>query len=181
MAALVMAPVWAVELQPETVEAFDRYITSAEERLEVHHRGPTFLWSDNWAAAQRESLQHGEIVMQPGQASGTTEVKNGLIHDWLGAVFAPAATLAKVLGIVQDYPHHNLFYKPEVEEAQIRSRQGDEFQVYMRIVKSKFFLTDVLNTEHDIRFFSLDAKRVYSRSYSKRIAEVSDAWQAQRT
>jgi hypothetical protein len=44
----------------------------------------------------------------------------------------------------------------------------------MRIVKSKFFLTDVLNTEHDIHFVPLDGKRVYSRGYSTRVAEVTD-------
>jgi len=113
-------------------------------------------------------------VVQGGQGNGVTEIKNGLIHDWTGAVFVPGVNLAKVLGIVQDYPHHNLIYRPEVEAAQIRSHDGDEFHVYMRIVKSKFLITDVLNTEHDIRFYWLDPKRVYSRSHSNKIAEVSD-------
>ena len=45
----------------------------------------------------------------------------------------------------------------------------------MRIVKSKLLISDVFNTEHEIRFTTLDPHRVYSRAYSKRIAEVSDA------
>jgi hypothetical protein len=45
----------------------------------------------------------------------------------------------------------------------------------MRIVKSKLFLTDVLNTEQEIRFVAIDEKRIYSRAYSTKIAEVSDA------
>jgi hypothetical protein len=44
----------------------------------------------------------------------------------------------------------------------------------MRIVKSKLFLSDVMNTEHEIHFVQIDPKRVYSRAYSTRIAEVSD-------
>lgn len=33
----------------------------------------------------------------------------------------------------------------------------------------------VLNTEHDVEYFPLDARRVHSRSRSTRIAEVDDA------
>jgi hypothetical protein len=36
----------------------------------------------------------------------------------------------------------------------------NDFSVFMRIVKSKFFLSDVLDTEHEIHFIPLDAKRV---------------------
>ena len=79
---------------------------------------------------------------------------------------------------MQDYDHHREIYKPDVADARIESRQDDRFLVYMRIVKSKFMLSDVLNTEHAIQFVRLDSKRVYSRSYSKRINEVASAGQS---
>ena len=41
-------------------------------------------------------------------------------------------------------------------------------------MKAKFFISVVLNSEHEIHFVQLDPTRVYSRSYSKRISEVSD-------
>src|SRR5579862_881730 len=43
----------------------------------------------------------------------------------------------------------------------------------MRIVKTKFMLSDVLNTEQAIQFIHLDSQRIYSLSYSKRISEVA--------
>ncbi|HYL38062.1 MAG TPA: hypothetical protein VEV17_19250 [Bryobacteraceae bacterium] len=173
---VVLAPASAsaAELRKETAEAFDQYVAAAEARLERFYHGEHFLWSDTLPESQRAPLQRGEIVIEPGHGSGVTEIKNGLIHDWLAAVFAPGATLAKAINVVQDYPHHNLIYKPEVAAAQILSHQADEFNVFMRIVKSKFFVTDVLNTEHEIHFVQLDPTRVYSRSYSRRVAEVSD-------
>jgi hypothetical protein len=164
----------AAELRKETSDAFDRYATSAEANLERRYKGDHFLWSDDLSPTQRASISRGDIVMQGGNGNGVTEIKNGLIHDWWGAVLVPAATLAKTMSVVQDYPRHNLIYKPEVASALIRSRQDDVFNVYMRIVKSKFFLTDVLNTEHEIHFVQLDRTRVYSRSHSKRVAEVTD-------
>src|SRR6202042_1747938 len=113
--------------------------------------------------------------VEPGQSNGIVAIKGGLIQDWIGAVFIPRSSLKNALSIVQDYEHHREIYKPEIADAKIRSRTGDDFQVYMRIIKAKLLLSDVLNTEHDIRFTTVDAHRVYSRAYSRRIAEVTDA------
>ena len=76
--------------------------------------------------------------------------------------------------MAQDYGRHKEIYKPEVAGALIRSHVGNDFAVFMRIVKSKLFLSDVLNTEQEIHFVPVDGKRVYSRDYSTRIAEVTD-------
>src|SRR5260370_11571925 len=78
------------------------------------------------------------------------------------------------MDVVQDYQRHNIIYKPEVAAARILSRHGDDFKVYLRIVKAKFFISAVLNSEHEIHFVQLDPKHIYSRSSSTRISEVSD-------
>ncbi len=162
-----------MELKRETADAFDRYIAGIEARLEPRFHGEHFLWFDD-AADLRQKIQGGAIVVQPAQGNGVISVKGGLIQDWIGAVFIPGTNLKTVLSVVQDYNHDHEIYKPDVAEAKLRSRKGNDFMVYLRIIKSKFFLTDVLNVENDIRFVPLDSKRVYSLSYSKRIAEVSE-------
>jgi hypothetical protein len=175
LAALVlMAPgrVQAVDLRKETVDAFDRYVSTLEAQLERRWHGDGFLWSDS--SPQRDQLQKGAVLVQAGHGNGTVTIKGGLIQDWMGAIFIPSTNLASVLNVAQNYARHNEIYKPEVASAQVRSHTGNDFSVYMRIVKSKFFLSDVLNTEHEIHFIPLDAKRVYSRAYSTRVAEVSD-------
>jgi hypothetical protein len=172
--ALTARVCFAVDLTPATVDAFDRYIAATEERLEPRFRGQNFLW-DSETEAWRQQLRRGTVIVQPTQGNGVVPVKGGLIQDWAGAVFIPDSSLKRALSVVQDYRHHRDFYRPEVADAKIRSRTGDDFQVYMRIVKAKFLLSDVLNSEHDIRFTRLDPHRVYSRASSRRIAEVSDA------
>jgi hypothetical protein len=162
----------AVDLRKETIDAFDKYVAVLETRLDQRWHGDGFLWSDS--SPQRDQLQKGATLVQPGHGNGNTSLKGGLIQDWMGAIFIPSTNLAAVLAVAQDYPHHNEIYKPEVAGTLVRSHTGNDFSVYMRIVKSKFFLTDVLNVEHEIHFVPLDAKRVYSRTYSTRIAEVSD-------
>jgi hypothetical protein len=163
----------AAELKKETIGAFDRHIAGVESRLAPRFRGEKFLWSDQ-ASQRHQKLLQGSIVVEPAMDKGTVNVKGGLIHDFIGAAFIPGGTLAEALKVTQDYKRHKEIY-PEVADAQIRSRQGNDFSVYMRIVKSKFFLSDVLNTEQDIHFVSLGATRAYSKGYSTRIAEVIDA------
>jgi len=172
--SLIGGSVLAVDLTQATVDAFDRYIAATEERLEPRFRGQHFLWADE-SPEWRHELRQGALIVRPVQRGGMVAIKGGLIQDWAGAVFIPNVSLKRALAIVQDYEHHKEFYKPQVADAKIRSRTGDEFQVYMRVVQAKFLLSDVLNIEHDIRFTTLDPHRVYSRAYSRRIAEVADA------
>jgi hypothetical protein len=161
-----------VELQPHTVEAFDHYIRLAETRLDRQAHSPGFLWVDG-APGRQMRVQRGKAIAEPWAGTGDTEVPDGSIHDWTGAVFIPGATLAMTLALVQDYDRHKAIYKPEVQDSKLIKRTGDEFQVYLRLLK-KQLITVVLNTNHDVRYFPLDASRCYSQSHSTRIAEVDD-------
>jgi hypothetical protein len=174
VALVTSATSFGVELTKATADSFDNYIAATEARLAPRFHGEHFLGPED-STEWREQLKRGMVIVQPTQASGMVAIKGGLIQDWGGAVFIPNCSLHGALSIVQDYEHHKEIYKPEIADAKIRSRAGDDFQVYMRIVKAKLMLSDVLNTEHEIRFTTVDAHRVYSRAYSRRIAEVSDA------
>lgn len=162
----------AVELRTETIDAFNQFVASVEMRLEPRFSGQHFLWSDEYPGT-RQQLLNGAVIAQPVAGNGIFALRGGLVQDWRGAVFIPHVTLRDVLSIAQDFNHHPDFYKPDIESAKIESRQGDEFLVFMRIVKAKFLLSDVLDTEQAIQFTRLDPLRVYSRTYSKRINEVA--------
>ncbi len=178
--ALILASVFltfssvtfAVELKAETIDAFNKFIASLEMRLEPRFRVQHFLWSDE-APGLRQQLLNGAVIAQPVAGNGIVPLKGGLVQDWRGAIFIAHASLRDVLAIAQDFDRHQDFYKPDIESARIESRQGDEFLVFMRIVKTKFLLSDVLNTEQAIQFTRVDPQRVYSRTYSKRINEVA--------
>jgi hypothetical protein len=161
-----------VELQPHTVEAFDRYIGLAGTRLDWQAHSAGFLWVDG-APDRKMRVQRGEAIAEPWAGTGDIDVPDGTIHDWTGAVFIPGATLAKTLALAQDFDSHKTIYKPEVQDSRLIKRTGDEFQVYLRLLK-KQVITVVLNTTHDVRYFPLDAARCYSQSRSTRIAEVDD-------
>lgn len=164
----------AAELRPEILAGFERYVRGAEERIQarISGRGP-FLWTDE-SAGRRERVRRGEALAEPFYSRGDTAAPGGLIHNWIGAVFVPGVTLPKALALVQDYDRHAQIYSPEVVASRVMWRQANRYRVYMQLLK-KMILTAVLNTEHEVEYHSLDAKRWYSRSYSVRVAEVENA------
>jgi hypothetical protein len=171
---LICAPAClAVDLKQETVDEFNHYIAATETRLEPRWRGEHFLWFDE-SPELRQRLLNGTVVTQPAQGNGIIAIHSGLIQDQIGAVFVPHTSLKSTLTLVQDYDHHSEVYKPDVVAVKVQSRNGNDFQVHTRVVKAKFFLSDVLNIDNSIHFVTLDSKRVYSRSASQRVAEVSN-------
>ena len=171
---LLAWPAWAADLKPETEGAFDAYVRKTEARLEGQRLpGRHFLWIE--ASPERmRSVREGEILIAPWTGDGQVGIEHGLIHDWIGAIFVPGVTLENTIALLEDYDHHERYYKPEVFDSKILSHDGHRFRVHMRLLKKKV-LTVVLNTEHDIEYTRLDQRRWYSLSRSSRIAEVQDA------
>ena len=163
-----------MDLKPETIQAFDRYIAGAEARLQPRWSGQHFLWFDD-SPAIRASLLAGMVVAQPIQGNGIVTLPGGLIQDWVGAVFVPKTTLTDTLRVIQDYPQHVDIYKPEVARIKVLSHTGNDYAIRTRVVKSKFFISDVLDVDNQIHFVPLDSKRIYSRSASQRVVEIGNA------
>jgi len=159
----------AAELKPKTLEAFEKYTRATEQRLAS---SKVFLWTDESPDRLRRA-QAGEVVVSPFLKQPETSVPSGLIHDWVGAVFIPGATLERTLTFVQDYNHHKDVYKPEVLDSRILSHEGNDFRIYMRLLKKKV-ITVVLNTDHDVTYTRIDATKWRSVSRATRIAEVEN-------
>lgn len=170
------------KLHANTLEAFDRYVKLTEARNAVElKRGTNLFWIDELPAAERAeayaALKHGEVQMKKLEMrDGGKEIAcpGGIIHHWAGVVFIPGAKLQDVLGMLEDYDKHSVYYGPDVERSKIESRDGDHFRVFLRFRRHKV-ITVVLNTEHDIQYFHDAPERAHSRSSAVRIAEVENA------
>ena len=167
---LLLSGVAQVDLQPKTAEAFDQYIRSAEDRMQTQTQHGGFLWVDG-APERMARVRKGQVLSEPVIGKGDIQVPDGLIHDWIGAVFLPGVTVAQTLRFMEDYDNHKRYYQPEVVDSKLVSRDGNDYHIFMRLLKKKI-LTVVLNTYHDVHYTELDDHRWYSRSYSTRIAEL---------
>ena len=177
---LYLAPapdVVIAELTPATNQAFDEYVRAAEVRINQRAVSAQFLWLDG-VRDGRKKLAKGEVLAEPLVGEGDIGVDGGLIHDWVGAVFIPSVTLDQVLQGVEDYDRAKVVYKPEVVASKLRSRNGDDFQVYMRLKKSKAGVTAVLNTEHEVHYQRISETRWVSRSRTTRVAELMNPGKA---
>ena len=141
--------------------------------MEKSLSGSTFLWSDASPERARQ-VREGQILAEFWSGQKPAKVPNGLIHDWIGAAFLSTTNLEATLALIQDYDNHKNIYKPEVIDSKLISRRGDNFQIYLRLLK-KNILTVVLDTEHEFRYRSPDAAREDCRSRTTRIAEVKNA------
>ncbi|MGE5487853.1 MAG: hypothetical protein ACM3ZB_08560 [bacterium] len=164
------------ELRKATLALFEDYVRKTEARLDGTLKGGSFLWVDTRPDALEE-VRTGGVAIRPMTGKGEKEIRGGLVHDWMGAVFIPGAKIGDVLAVAQDYDHHKYTHKPEVLDSKLISKDGNRYKAFLRVSKHKV-ITVVLNTDHDVTYYPVDATRWHSRSYSTRIAQVQDPGEA---
>ena len=157
----------------EAQRAFNAYVRVTETRIDGLVREPGgFLWGDT--PEKRIRLRQAGVVCEPRNGKGGRKVPGGLIHDWVGAAFIPEATVDEVLALLQDYDQHKVTYAPEVIASQTLARNGNDFQVRLRLLKRKL-VTVVLDTDYQVHYRPLEGRDWRSSSYSTRIVEIAGA------
>jgi hypothetical protein len=178
---LTAASTMMADLQPKTVEAFDRYVRVTEARMakELEPSG-SFLLLDSLPEPRRKSaideVRGGGLFIErlaTSENGHKLEAPDALIHHWVGAVFVPGATVDRAVALMQDYDRHADVFRPAVARAKILSKNGDDFRVALRFSLKKV-ITVVVNTENDAHFSRPRPDRAYSRIISTRIAQVDN-------
>ncbi len=166
-----------IELKPDTLAAFDAYVVAAEKTMDDPTQVPgAFFWSED-DEKKLEQVRKGDIVAEyygGPKVNAPLNVSQGLIHDLIGAVFVPDTSVKEAVALVQDYDHHKNIYKPDVVDSKLITRAGDDFQVYLRLLKKKI-ITVVLDTYHSARYSWPQPNRAFCRSRTTGILEVQHA------
>jgi hypothetical protein len=157
-----------LDLKPTTLAAFDRYVQDVEHR---QNQRKSFLWADE-SQDRRQRVHDGEVVVEPGGSRPISEVSDGLIHDWVGAVFVPGVSLASTIEHVEDYDHARTHHR-EVTASRILWHNGNDYLIYIRLLKKKV-ITVVLDSEHEVHYYPIDATHCRSESKTVKIAEVDN-------
>jgi hypothetical protein len=152
----------AAELQRATANAWEDYLHGAVARAEARVEGSRpFLWMDE-RADRALRVQRGEVVVAPLVGHGTQTVPNGLIHDWIGAVFMPKATIESLLCVVHDYDRYKDIYKPVVTDS--RSLDSSEAKQEFSMVWQRHVL--FVNAAVQGRYRAYDVLLSPRRGYS---------------
>ena len=171
----------AADLNAKTTAAFERYVRLTEARMGTELGGQVpFLWVDRLPESDRRDadarIRRGEVVvhrMQTREAGREIDIPDGICHHWIGTMFAAGATLEQTVTLMQTYDRYQDIYRPAVRRSRTISRDGDRFKVYLQLFMKKI-ISVVLNTEYDVRYVPVTSNRMLVRSYTTRIAEVSD-------
>jgi hypothetical protein len=145
-------------LSPRTDQAFEDYRKAAEAKLD---------WNPRYVSG----LKAGEIAIAPKSGQGSTDVPDGLVHDWIAAAVVPHSTAEQVIGVLQNYAAYKNVYSPDVIDSKLVRREGDLWHVHLKLLKKKV-LTAQLNAEFEVEYHSLGNGRWSVISRSTRIAEI---------
>jgi hypothetical protein len=163
-------------LKPETVTAWNAYVSAVESRRAKERKDPRrFLVTDfqPTAAADRKTVVEGGIVARrlEGARSGAehVDVPSGRVHHWRGAVFIPGPSVPDLLTRIEQSDPPAI--QDDVIKSSVLKRQPGGVHVFLRLQRTKI-VTAVYNSEHDVRFELVSPTRAASTSVSTKIAEL---------
>ena len=117
-------------------------------------------------------------MVAPAGSSHARHVPLGMIHDWIGAVFIPNATLEETLSVVRNYPAYKDFYRPLIVDAAPLSSDGADSRFSLVVVNKTLFSSTALHCEFRDSYFQVDRNRSYSFSTSYSVREIENYGQA---
>jgi len=183
IAAGALVALAAFELKPKTLEAYQRYLSLTEQRVQSERTGQApFLWIDRLPEARRAeslaALKRGEIVVAELETLDATgeeiDVEDGLIHHWVGTVFIPDASIDEVLAYVRQYERYDELFAPMIVRSRVRSQQGTTYTVAMRTSVKKV-ITVVMDADYVIDYERLSPTRVFATNVATNLHQVHDA------
>ena len=170
----VPAPSHAAVLKKETVQAWEQYIQEANTRVKKRFgSGSHFLWIDESPERSRR-VRDGEILVSQVDGPIPQNMRYGLIHDWIGAVFIPKSKLDDFFAVIRDYGRYKEFYKPLIVESKPLGHVGMEDRFSMRWRNASLLGTIAFEGEFESTYFQLDETRWYGIGHSTSVQEIDN-------
>jgi hypothetical protein len=145
----------AAALTNKTLEAWEAYIQTVNSRTEERlHGGLPFLWVDESNDRGRR-VRAGEVLVAPVGDHSPIKVPKGLVHDWIGAMLVPNATLEDIFAVVRDYGRKE-FFKPLVIDSKSLGGDGTDYGFTLLMLNKSIFAKAALLSEWDDRYIRVD-------------------------
>jgi hypothetical protein len=169
----VTAPSFAAVLGDRSIVPWNNYVRQVRSQMRERSQAGPFLWVDE-IPERKLQAHNGEILVSPVGPTSSKRIPSALIHDWIGAVFLPNATLEETLAVVRDYSRYKDFYHPVIADSKPLGWNGAAYQFSIVIVNNTLFSRTALYSECDDSYFQVDANRWYSLGSSDNIREIEN-------
>jgi len=163
----------AGEPQPATLAAFDRYVMLVEEQNKTRVGPHNFLWIDQHPD-QKSRAWFSQDVLEPLKTldhGNEIAVPDGLIQDWVGAVFLENATLERVRDVILGFANYKTVFKQQIADSRLVKRDGDHYDAFLRIYRRQVEAV-VLNANISSDYTLVDPNRGYVICRSTHIGEA---------
>jgi hypothetical protein len=117
-------------------------------------------------------IRRGEILVAPVVGHGNQNVPDGLIHDWIGAVFIPKATIESLFAVVHDYARYKKIYQPVVADSQVLACTETDQEFSMTWRHRVLFVNAAMEGQFQAYDFVVDARRAYNVADSRQVQEI---------
>lgn len=164
---------FSTKLKPRATAEFDRYAEKVEQQLSSRWGGQRAFLSISDVPSDRGSVFRGDLLIRPGSPENPISISDGLIHDWLGAVFIPNTTMQKVLGELRDFDHHADIY-PEIIRSRLLRRSGNDLTGYWRLQRKPQLIPVAFDVEEEAHYREIAPGKWICRAYAKKISEVDN-------
>jgi hypothetical protein len=164
----------ARRLQLNTLSEWDEFIRDADllAQSRLNNELP-FLWIDE-SASRQESIRQGTVLVVPVISHGIRPVQGGLIHDWIGGIFIPGATTARLRAVTHGYDRYKEFYKPLVTDSTALSCMAAQQRFSMTWHTRVSGVAAAMTGEYEVRDVRIDAHRGYTIATTVRIQEIEN-------
>ncbi len=161
---------FVTKLQPQTVSEFERYAQSVEAEINERWQGKkNFLAIEDDPVSMQKVLAE-EFAIRELPDGQPTDVKDGLVHDWIGEVYIPNTGMERVLEVLRDFDRHKEIY-PEVADSRTVRRNGQDVTGYWRLQR-KGIVPVVLDVEQNAHYQQVSPGKWTCRAYARNITEV---------
>jgi hypothetical protein len=162
----------AAELQRATVDAWQEYVRAADARMQARlGGGKPFLWLDE-APDRALRVRRNEVIVAPLPEHGTRAVPGGLIHDWIGAIFIPNASIESLLRVVRDYDRYKEIYKPVVADSRSLNSGATDQEFSMVWQRHVLFVNAAMQGHYRAHVVIVGAHRGYTVVSTTKLQEI---------
>ncbi len=161
--ALLTSPLPAAELSQKTLKEFQAYMEVADRAMQARPQGQ----------ARLAAKPGGAPVIQGWEGKGDRDVSDGMVHDWIGAIFVEKAKLEDAVAVLRNVDKYKDYYAQVIASRTLK-RENGKASVFMRLLKKKI-ITVVLDTYYDVEYREAGNGKAQILSKSTRVSEVSDA------
>ena len=164
--------VLAGDLRSGTLVAWNSYLKEADFQMQGRAAGRLpFLWMDE-STDRAARVLRGEVVVAPAAAGGAQAVPDGLVHDWVGAIFIPGASIDGLWAVLHNYDNYRHMYRPAVASSRTLAC-GDTSQEFQMVWQRQvLFVNAAMQGHYQVHDVRLDARHGYSVAEAVEVREI---------